>query len=240
MLEGQMRKSERLAAVGELAAAIAHEIRNPLAAISGSVEMLEQMVEIEPQGQTLLQIVLREVERLDVLISEFLDYCRPTDLTIQDTDLGALIDDILTLFGNQSESVDIQWDGSAENEVLARVDPEAIRQVLWNILNNAAHAASESQSPRISVELNRTAARCVIAIEDSGYGIDPDTRARLFEPFFTTKPGGSGLGLAVSHRVVDEHHGLISVDEGRILSGARFEIRLPRATRSSSPPQGSP
>ena len=237
-LEGQMRRSERLAAVGELAAAIAHEIRNPLASISGSVEMLQHMGEVSDDGRTLLDITLREVERLDALIREFLDYCRPTDLVLHDVDLRPLIDDVLTLFDHQGKSIEVLRQPAQTSEpAVARIDAEAIRQVLWNILNNAAHAAAEgSTSPQIQVELIQGAARWTIAVEDSGPGIEAEAQDRLFEPFFTTKSGGSGLGLAVCHRVVEEHQGLISVTDGHTLRGARFEVRLPRGSRAISEP----
>ncbi|MFU8805234.1 MAG: two-component system sensor histidine kinase NtrB, partial [Bradymonadaceae bacterium] len=158
-LEQQMKRSERLAAVGELAAAIAHEIRNPLASISGSAELLKPSPTDSPDEAALMDIVIREVERLDKLITDFLGYCNPRSLQLEQTDLEPLIENVLKLFRNQTTDKTLVVDFITTDGEPPRVflDPEAIQQVLWNLLKNATDAARESPSAEvhIRIELHR-------------------------------------------------------------------------------------
>lgn len=241
-LEEKNRRAERLAAVGELAASIAHEIRNPLASISGSVEMLQQTASLDETDQNLMQIILREVDRLDVLISEFLDYSRPSELTFEPVDLENLVDDVVSLFDNRNGSppVELSLKQSDETEeFVVQGDQESLRQIIWNLLNNAESALGETGQdvePKIRVQLvgastsRQHSGRSVeIVVDDNGPGIDNEDLDHIFEPFFTTKEEGSGLGLATTYRLIEEHEGSIEVVPHGPLGGARFTIKLPSA-----------
>jgi two-component system sensor histidine kinase PilS (NtrC family) len=231
-LEEEKKRSERLAAVGELAAAIAHEIRNPLASISGSVEMLEAVGDLEGEDRALMRIVVREVDRLDSLITSFLDYSRPKSLSREPTDIRRLIQDVTELFEKRSDVNGLELVlrlGEEEQPFIADVDREAFRQVLWNLLNNAREAIAEVRGEShstIVLQLAQTNGSLVLSVEDSGPGIDEDVKERIFEPFFTTKEGGTGLGLATIYRIVEEHDGTLRITAPKELDGARFEIVL--------------
>lgn len=245
-MEGELRRSERLAATGQLAANIAHEIRNPLAAISGSLEMLRdapsRSVDAE-QRQRLFEIALREVERLDHLIADFLAYARPAAAEPAPLALGPLVEDVVKMFeASRPPGVELALAVPADCAVVA--DSRQLRQAFWNLLLNAAQAMPAGGEIRISAERlpeppqgagarRRNASdgegECVeIAIADTGVGIPPDVLERVFEPFFTTKRSGSGLGLPTVHRIVENHGGSLSL-ESRPGEGTRVRVRLPGA-----------
>lgn len=224
-LQEQVKRAERLAAVGELSAAIAHEIRNPLASISGAVELLKDIEQVSDEDDMLMQIVLREVGRLDKLITDFLAYCSPRALILSEVSLPTLINDVMRLFKNRrfETPIDLELFNASAPEFMVRVDPEAIQQILWNLLNNAADARADT----IRLEISNTNTHWLLTIEDNGPGIDNALRERIFEPFFTTKQTGTGLGLATIYRLIEEHGGNIAMEAPKVLSGARFEIQLP-------------
>lgn len=247
-LEQQTKRAERLAAIGQLAAAIAHEIRNPLASISGSVEMLSTMANLAEDDATLMNIVVREVDRLNNLITNFLEFSRPHPLNPVDSDLVPLIREVIDLFRNdrQNHAVMVEFrsqdaDHSPLERALAQVDREALRQILWNLLNNARDAMLHAHAaPRILVTLTHTDSDWRIAVEDDGPGIDPQVADHIFEPFFTTKETGTGLGLATLHRLVEQHQGHIYPAAPVELCGARFEVELPRSlSENSAQPENS-
>jgi two-component system sensor histidine kinase PilS (NtrC family) len=249
-MEAELRRSERLAATGQLAANIAHEIRNPLAAISGSLEMLRdgpsRGVEAA-QRQRLFEIALREVERLDHLIADFLAYARPAAAEPAPLAVGPVVEDVLKMFeASRPPGVRVALDVPADCTVLA--DSRQLRQALWNVVLNAAQAMPDGGELRISARRleeppqevdpqRRNAAdeegRCVeIAVADTGVGIPPDVLERVFEPFFTTKRTGSGLGLPTVHRIVENHGGSLSL-ESRPGAGTVVRVRLPDAGGSA-------
>ena len=245
-MEAELRRSERLAATGQLAANMAHEIRNPLAAISGSLEMLRDR-EGRPQDakerQQLMEIALREIERLDHLIADFLAYARPAAAEPAALPLAPAVEDVLKMFGASCpERVRISSDVPADCAVLA--DSRQLRQVLWNLLLNAVQALPAGGEIRVGARRVREAPQeggaqgrnvsdegvqfVEIAISDSGVGIAPEVLERVFEPFFTTKRAGSGLGLPSVHRVVENHGGSLSLDS-RPGEGTVVRVRLPAA-----------
>jgi two-component system, NtrC family, sensor histidine kinase PilS len=220
------QKSERLAAVGRLAAGVAHEIRNPLAAISGSIELLSTAPSGAQESTELMGIVLREVERLNALITELLEFARPRRTDPQHLDVGATLAEMLRVFENDKRLASARVELSAPEPVWVDADAGQLRQLIWNLLRNAAEASP--QGAPISVEVTaepETWAR--ITVRDRGPGISDENRARIFEPFFSTKEGGTGLGLATVHRIVEEHHGLIEVERPQG-GGTAFTVRLPR------------
>lgn len=224
-MEIEMRRSERLAAIGQLSASIAHEIRNPLAAISGAVELI-QLPEGNDSQKRLRGVVLREVDRLNALISDFLEYCRPYHPTLEQFSLTELLEEILELLERDHRSQDVDLALQGLDQVTVHSDAHAIRQVVVNLLVNSFETTPAPTRVRVDVELEDDSTY-LISVEDDGPGINESQRERLFEPFFTTKSGGSGLGLATAFRLMQEINGSIRIAPPREFSGARFELRLP-------------
>lgn len=208
-MEEQLRKSERLGAIGQLAAGLAHEIRNPLASLSGAVELLAaDLPNSDRHSQTLSQIVQRETARLNRLVTDFLTYARPGPGRSEPVPLCALFEEIAELVARDASlGIEVTVDVPAELRVLG--NPDQLRQVFWNLVLNAAQ--SDPSDRAVHVRAARLDLGVEVAIEDRGCGIAPDTMDRLFEPFYTTKPKGTGLGLATVHRVVEAHGGRIAI-----------------------------
>jgi two-component system sensor histidine kinase PilS (NtrC family) len=226
-MEAAMQRAERLAAVGRLAAGIAHEIRNPLAAISGSIELLAQSMQSDGarENKELMSIVLREVERLNGLITELLAFARPRRPEPERLDVTATMAEMVRVFENDKRLGGVRVELRGDEAVLVDADPGQLRQVVWNLLRNAAEAAPGTP---IGVEVRADGSSAWLTVRDRGPGIAPEHRARLFEPFFSTKEGGTGLGLATVHRIVEEHQGAVELDcpaDG----GTAVTVRLPRA-----------
>ncbi len=229
-MEAQMRHADRLAAIGRLAAGLAHEIRNPIASIRGAVEVLRQ--NLKPQGadRRLMDIVLRESDRLDGTITEFLEFSRPRRLQPALTDVTQMIDEVLLLIGQSGQGVRIVKE-YPDGTVKAYVDAAQVRQALWNLCRNSLDAMPQGGDLRVVARLAPAEGReqrtlIEILVEDSGPGISSEHLPNIFEPFFTTKPDGTGLGLAIVHRIIQEHEGDIRVETARS-GGARFVILLP-------------
>jgi len=245
-MERELRRSERLAAIGQLSASIAHEVRNPLAAISGSIQVLEGRTPAladDPEARSLMRIVVRETDRLNALITDFLRYARPAPKRLASVALADAVDEVLRMF----ESVrppGVTVARELEAGLVLEADPEQLRQVLWNLVLNAAQAmekggrleiraARTGEPPQEGVPGRRNEDQAQpdwveIAVVDEGVGIPMDALDRIFDPFFTTKRGGSGLGLATVHRIVEQHAGSIRV-ESTLGQGTRVRVRLPRA-----------
>jgi two-component system sensor histidine kinase PilS (NtrC family) len=251
-MEQNLRRSERLAAIGELSASIAHEIRNPLAAISGSIEMLHsgRNSESAPSDpERLMKIVLREVDRLDHLITGFLQYARPEPRRVEAIDLRAAVGDVMEMF-DAARSDAIETDVSVAGGLVVHADAAQLRQVLWNLVLNAAQAMPDGGRVRLSAGLldekesqeaqpgDRRAQEegkeswVEIVVADDGIGIPADQMDRIFDPFFTTKPSGSGLGLATVHRIIEDHGGTVRL-ESQLGVGTTFRIRFPAAGAST-------
>jgi len=227
-MEDAVERSRRLADLGALAAGLAHEIRNPLASMSGSIELLRGCVSAGEDERRLMEIVLREAGRLNELVTQFLAFARPTPPRRRPTDLAALLGETLSVFRNDPQAAGVTLEGALEPSV-ADCDPDQLRQVFWNLLTNAAQAVGEvhpAGGGAIRVRSRNTEDGAVVEIEDDGGGMDREALGRLFLPFFTTKPRGTGLGLATVHRIVDAHGGAIRVHSERG-KGSRFTLVLP-------------
>jgi two-component system sensor histidine kinase PilS (NtrC family) len=225
-MEFAVRQSEKLAAVGQLAAGIAHEIRNPLAGISGSIELLSP----SPQGdddQRLRRIILKEIDRLNRLISDFLDFAKPEKPPHEIVDLAPMLGEVL-----DSVRVDakLRKDVTQERNIMGplpiRAHHDKLKQAFLNIVINAIQAMDQTEKPVLHVEGAVDGQEVVLRIADNGCGMDESTRKRMFEPFHTTKPKGTGLGLAITLKILESHQGRIFVEseKGR---GTQFEIRFP-------------
>ncbi len=233
-LENQMRQSEKMAAVGQLAAGIAHEIRNPLASISGSIQLLgSSFTARQEEEQKLMAISMREIDRLNNLITEFLDFVRPDTLRDDPIELNQLVRDVLEMLKyNKVLRADIKQDLdlSAKQEISGNRDK--LKQALLNITINAYQAMTESADPVVTISTADRDGRVILKIKDRGVGIDEVGLRKMFEPFHTTKPKGTGLGLAVTHKIIESHQGGIFVDSTKGV-GTEFTLEFPaRSGRS--------
>ena len=232
-LELHIRRSERLATVGELAAGIAHEIRNPLASISGSIELLRSAPQASDDDRALMNIVHREIQRLNELIGDLLDYANPRPNQPVDFDLGVMVRETLRVARAEQAFADVDMACEVDEPLAITADPAKLRQVLWNLLRNAADAATAG-GKHVRVEAHDHEDRATITVVDDGPGIAHDKLARIFDPFFTTKKRGTGLGLAQCHAIIAEHGGHIDV-ESDLGKGAKMVVSLPKTAIPSRP-----
>ncbi|MEW6667234.1 MAG: ATP-binding protein [Thermodesulfobacteriota bacterium] len=230
-IEEEMKRVEGLALIGELAAGIAHEIRNPLASISGSIQMLKEDQGKGEVSNRLMDIILREIGRLNHLVGDFLLFARPKPAKIERFDLNQLIVESLTLFKYREQNMkEIQEETDFRHPISIDSDPEQMRQVLWNLFLNACEAMPTGGRLLIRTEAEaggedpgNSPERVRITIRDTGEGFSPAALQHLFTPFFTTKEGGTGLGLAIVKRIVE---GLQGTATGRNHPDGGAEITL--------------
>jgi two-component system, NtrC family, sensor histidine kinase PilS len=228
-MEERMRQADRLAAVGRLAANIAHEIRNPLASVSGAIEVLSRELPTDATQARLVEIVLRESERLNRLITDFLDYARPAPPTLVEVEVARLVEDVVLLLEHRRLPAGLKVVRELEPPLPARVDPQQMSQAIWNLCLNAVEAMPEGGELRVGArpaERERGLGRLEVWITDTGHGIPEADLAHVFEPFYSTKAGGTGLGLASVYRIVHEHGGQIEV-RSRVGAGTTFTLWLP-------------
>lgn len=227
-MEQTMRRSEHLAALGRVAAGVAHEIRNPLASISGALQLLRGETQLAGENRALMDIALREIERLNGLVTELLDYTRPRDAPLFEAlDLGPEAEQYAAqlrglLVADDAPRVVVE---APQRGLWVRGDRDRLRGVLWNLVQNAWQAGEHDT---VTVSVGPVGPQQVlIEVRDRGCGITPEHRERLFEPFFTTRADGTGLGLAIVHRAVQDHGGTIEVRSEPGV-GTTFSITLPR------------
>ena len=241
-MEEEMKRVDKMAAVGVLAAGMAHEIRNPLASLSGSIQMLKSDLTLDEHQERLMEITLRESERLNALITDFLLFAQPPQTRKMKCPMKSILEDTLDLFVHSPsyhEGIQIRLPSDGE-DVYASVDPDQMKQVFWNLLLNAAQSMSDAGE--IQVQMGKGNGGGVtslplsypsggkewtrISIIDSGHGMAQEDKEKIFEPFFTTKENGTGLGLSIVHRIIENHNGLIRV-ESELGKGSSFIIYLP-------------
>jgi two-component system sensor histidine kinase PilS (NtrC family) len=223
-LEESLEHSRRLAALGGLAASLAHEIRNPLGAVSGSFQMISEGGTFTADERSLLDIVSRELQRIERLVGDMLNYARPSKPKFANSDLKRLVEEVASVFLMGDDAVGCNVTSTADGNWDAWIDRSQMRQVIWNLLRNAAQANTSEDA--IEVVLEKVNEHFLIEVKDRGTGIDPADQNRIFEPFFSTKEKGIGLGLALCKRIVEEHGGNISA-ASREGGGAAFRISLP-------------
>jgi two-component system sensor histidine kinase PilS (NtrC family) len=236
-LDALRRRTQRLEAVTELSASLAHEIKNPLASIRSAVEQLSHSTHATPDERTLSSLIVRESDRLARLLSEFLDFARVRVNRIQQVDVGRLVRGAATLAAthpSSAERVRLTITGEAG---IVEGDDDVLHRAVFNLVLNAVQLSPKGGEVRVEVAAlhNNDAPPGVrlpgggvsIRISDRGPGIPPDIREKIFDPFFTTRPGGSGLGLAVVHRAVESHSGFVFVDS-EVGKGTRVTVLLPR------------
>ena len=233
--EVRAHEAERLAELGRIAAWLAHEIRNPLGSISGSVEMLRESTALSEEEKQLCAIVHREAARLNELVSDMLDLSRPRTAEIGDVDVAALAREVVALAqrSENGDTVKIEVEGAATS--FARCDGAQIRQVLWNLVRNAVQATPQGGEVHVRV----TSGDAVeLEVEDSGAGLTEEARGRIFDAFYTTRSHGAGIGLAVVKKIIDEHapYGAAIAVDSRSGGGAIFRVTLPKSARKAEEP----
>jgi two-component system sensor histidine kinase PilS (NtrC family) len=230
-LEREARVQQRLAAVGEMAAGIAHEIRNPLASMSGSIQILRQELPLTEEQSQLMDIVLRESDRLNETIRSFLAYARPQRNTASRIDVRQVVTDTATLLQNSSElsethRIEVEV---PDGDVTYQADEAQIRQIVWNLATNGLRAMPNGGTLRLSArraEAESGTAEVVIAVEDEGVGIPPEELDGIFQPFRSAFIRGTGLGLSIVRRIVSDYGGEVQVTSERG-AGTRVAVRLP-------------
>ncbi|MHB8481498.1 MAG: two-component system sensor histidine kinase NtrB [Nitrospiria bacterium] len=231
-LEESVKIKERLAHLGEMAAGIAHEIRNPLASLSGSMEMLSQELNLKGHQRKLMKIALNEAERLGHLITDFLNYTRPRPLQKKETFLKPFLEEEIFLF---KHAIAFPKDIRIELEIdplmqAVNMDQDQMKQVFWNLSLNACEAMTDGGFLKISAggpsSIGEKTGEWSLMFEDDGAGIRPEAIGKIFNPFFTTKDQGTGLGLSIVHRIVEDHGGKVFVKSvpGR---GTQFKLIFP-------------
>jgi two-component system sensor histidine kinase PilS (NtrC family) len=227
-MEERVRRADRLAAVGRLSANMAHEIRNPLASISGAVEALSRELPPDETRNRLVEIVLRESERLNRIVADFLEYARPAPLARVEFNLAGMLDEVVLLIEHRALPADLKVIREYAELLPASVDPQQMRQAIWNLCINALQAMPAGGELRVGGRVwpERAPDRLRIWIGDTGHGIPETELPHIFEPFYSTKPEGAGLGLAHVYRVLQDHGGQVEV-QSRPGEGSTFTLTLP-------------
>jgi two-component system, NtrC family, sensor histidine kinase HydH len=235
------QEAERLAVLGRIAAGLAHEIRNPLGSITGSIEMLRESPALSDEDRRLCDIVRREAGRLNDLVGDMVDLSKPRPPRAEATDVGALAREVVELARNASRGsdIDVRYAGPGDPAV-ARCDGGQMRQVVWNLVRNALQASPAGSAVTVRVELGEGVV--TLAVDDEGSGVPEDVGTRIFQDFFTTRTHGAGIGLAVVRRIMEDHEpmGARLAVERAVHGGASFRVTLSRDVsglrRSVRPP----
>jgi two-component system, NtrC family, sensor histidine kinase HydH len=221
----RLRKAERLYAAGQLSASLAHEIRNPLASISGAAGILKRGNASHQNVQDCLDIIEKESNRLNKLLTNFLDFARPRAPRFQKIDIRSLIDSVSALSAHGSSFHSIKLHKELQRDIPEiDCDPEQLKQVLLNLLLNAAQASPDTGSVWIKATASKE--RVFISVRDEGTGISPEQSEQIFDPFFTTKKDGTGLGLAIASMIIEQHGGTLTA-ESNSTRGMTFRLELP-------------
>ncbi len=231
----ELVRAEKLAAVGELAAGVAHEINNPMAIIRGNAELLQMTLPADSPSQEEVAIIARQVGRVERIVANLLTFARQGHKQPDTTDLNRLLDEVLDQLGHQVPMTRISARKHyAEGIPPLYADADQLRQVFTNLFLNAVQAMAGSGILSVTTAADRSAGTCSVTVTDTGKGIAPESLGQLFNPFYTTRADGTGLGLSVSYGIVKEHGGTIEV-ESQLDNGATFRVILPITHRSDLP-----
>jgi len=232
-MEDHVRRVEKMAAIGEMAAGLAHEIKNPLASLTSSIQLLRDEIRYDADHDRLMQIILREADRLSSLVTNFLLYARPPAGKTEQIELDKILVETAELFEK-----DANHDGriithkNIQPNVWIAMDPVHLRQILWNLLLNASEAIKGEGKIDIEMQAAKNK-QVVIKIADNGCGISEDELKHIFDPFFTTKPSGTGLGLSIVHRILDAYDSMLDV-QSEIGKGTTFLLQFKQIERPTS------
>jgi signal transduction histidine kinase len=222
----QMKRAERLSALGQVSAGLAHEIRNPLAAIEGSVDVLENETRSKERRREFLGIIQKETQRLNRLLTNFLDFATPRQPAWEMTEIGGIVDSVVGLAAHAVGRTTITFrKDMAPFLPLVECDPEQLKQVLLNVTINAIQAM-QPNGGEITIKAQERQQQVYIEIEDQGCGVLPEYLDKIFDPFFTTKDNGTGLGLSVAYQILQQHGGMLTA-ERNVEQGMTFSVVLP-------------
>ena len=229
----KLKRADRMAALGQISAGIAHEIRNPLGSIKGSVEILDPEIPPDHPKREFVAIIKEETARLNAIVNEVLKFARPLKPSVEPVSINELIESTLILFRKQAEYSKVELSTSLNQKLpTMRLDPSQMRQVLLNVILNAAQAMKEGGRLTITSGIGENDS-VAIEISDTGSGIEDENLDRIFDPFFTTKTQGTGLGLSISHQLVANHGGTITARNNPD-RGVTIRIEIPIASTLDS------
>ena len=211
-LEEKVRRSEKLAAIGKLAAGVAHEIRNPLSSIRGFAQYLQRSLKDHPQEQEYAETMVSEVDRINAVVSDLLSIARPIEAELSPTDVTELIEHSIRLVQADARSRNVNIELNISDLSKIPLDSNQMTQAILNLLLNALQAVNSGGRIEVGAELDPSVSRLKIWVEDNGSGITADQKDKIFDPFFTTREKGTGLGLAIVHKIVENHNGEIHLE----------------------------
>jgi len=226
-MEEQIKRADRMVSIGKMAAGIAHEVRNPLASLMGSIQVLKEEMKLSGSNLNLMDIILRESERLNRLVTDFLLFAHPPKIEFGPIMLNQLVNETLEMLRNSPQfngHISVSKAFSHDARVLG--DANQLKQVFWNLFLNAVQEMQGGGNLGVVVE--STEGSINVSVSDTGRGITDQDKGKIFEPFFTTKESGTGLGLAIVHRIIETHGGEVRVDS-KAGSGTTFTLLLPEA-----------
>ncbi len=221
--EEEAKRREKLAAIGELSRNIAHEIRNPLASLKGSIEMLFENHISEGQKRRLMEIAIKEMDRLNKIITDFLLYTRPAPINLKNFDLIKLLDEVVLMLKSSGEAEGIDIARNGPDSLIIKADENQLKQVFLNLGTNALEAMPGGG--KLCIDVLREKDSVKINFTDTGQGIPEEDMDKIFYPFYSTKEQGTGLGLSIAYKIIEEHRGKISVRSN--YNGTTFEVMLP-------------
>jgi two-component system, NtrC family, sensor histidine kinase HydH len=225
--EEQLRRADRLSALGELSAGMAHEIRNPLGSIRGAAEILQDDYGPETPKHEFIEILLKETDRLNLILQEFLSFARPKPPDLKQEDVNEVIESVLTLTAQPARAARVTVQKHLDRTIGKRdLDAGLLKQALLNLVLNAIQAMPTGGTLTVASARNDNGFKMIVS--DTGTGISPEDRKKLFSPFFTTKQDGTGLGLAITFRIIQNHRGTIDVDSAPG-KGTAFTVSIPGA-----------
>lgn len=234
VMEAHVKRVEKMAGVGEMAAGLAHEIKNPLASLTGAIQLLREEIRYDPDHDRLMQIILREADRLSSLVSNFLLYARPPVGKSEPIDLNQAVRETVELFGKKGTlNGRVSTTMKAQPGIWVGMDPVHLKQVLWNLLINSAEAIEGRGQIRIELSAGKDRMAC-LQIADSGGGMPPEVLALIFDPFFTTKANGTGLGLSIVQRILEAYDCRLEV-ESVLGQGTTFSLHFRQIEEQARP-----
>jgi signal transduction histidine kinase len=222
-MEEAVRRNDRLRALGQLSAGVAHEIRNPLAGIATTAEVLGEKLSGDDDKVRYIHAMLDEIQRLDGIVKHLLAFARPPKPQVSRCAVAEVVARVVSLSAEAAAARGVAVSTAVDGDAVCLADPAQLTQVLLNLVLNAVQACG--QGDRVAVAARREEGWIAIAVSDTGVGVPEEVRATLFDPFVTTKTQGTGLGLAICRQIVEDHHGTIACEF--LDPGARFAVRLP-------------
>ncbi len=232
VMENHVKRVEKMATIGEMAAGLAHEIKNPLASLTGSIQLLKEDIRYVPDHERLMQIILREADRLSSLANNFLLYARPPAGKVEVIELEKVLIETVELFEKDgSHDSRITTTKTTQSNIWISMDPVHLRQILWNLLLNASDAIDGEGVIDIEMYVSKSKRACV-KISDNGCGMSQEELKSIFDPFFTTKPNGTGLGLSIVHRILEAYDSWLNV-ESEENKGTTFTLQFKQMESTS-------